>query len=95
MFRILRIIITIKFKAVLFHATKHDPIKPKYTGLFRIDYRERGFHARGLYPTQDTSSMGTARVKQEEEVDMKMQESSKKSGRKVGTKGKSPRTRPN
>ena len=26
--------------------------------------RERGSHARGVYPTQDTSRIGTARVKQ-------------------------------
>ena len=30
-----------------------------------MSYRERGYHARGVYPTQDTSRMGTARVKQE------------------------------
>ena len=28
-----------------------------------MDYRERGSHARGVYPTQDTSSLGTTRVK--------------------------------
>ena len=28
-----------------------------------MDYRERGSYARGVYPTQDTSRMGTARVK--------------------------------
>ena len=44
---------------------------------------ERKFHERGVYPTQYTSGMGTARVKQEEEADTSiMQESSKKSGRK-------------
>ena len=32
-----------------------------------MDYRERGSHARGVHPTQDTSRMRTARVKQEEE----------------------------
>ena len=30
-----------------------------------MDYRERGSHARGVYPTQDTLSMGTARVNEE------------------------------
>ena len=30
-----------------------------------MDYREQGFHARGVYPTQYTSRMETARVKQE------------------------------
>ena len=45
--------------------------------------RERGSHARGVYPTQYTSGMGTAPVKQEVEADTRiMQESSKKSGRK-------------
>ena len=34
-----------------------------------MDYRERGFHARDAYPTQDTSRMKTPRVKQEEEAD--------------------------
>ena len=29
-----------------------------------MDYRDRGFHARGLYLTQDTLRMGTARGKQ-------------------------------
>ena len=31
------------------------------------DHRERGSHARGAYPTQYTSRIGTARMKQEEE----------------------------
>ena len=31
-----------------------------------MDNRERGYRARGVYPTQDTSRMGTARVKREE-----------------------------
>ena len=34
-----------------------------------MDSRERGSHARGVLPTQDTSRMETARVKQEEETD--------------------------
>ena len=29
-----------------------------------MNYRERESHARGMYPTYDTSRMGTARVKQ-------------------------------
>ena len=32
---------------------------------------ELGAHAWGVYPAQDTSRMGTARVKQEEEADTK------------------------
>ena len=59
-----------------------------------MDYRERGSHARGMYPTQDTSRMRTARVKQEEEADK--QESSKKSGRyERGHEGEKSQTRPN
>ena len=34
---------------------------------FSMDYRERG-----VYPTQYTSRMGTARVKQEEEADKRI-----------------------
>ena len=37
-----------------------------------MDCRERGSHARGVYPTQYTSRMGTARVKQEEEADTRI-----------------------
>ena len=37
-----------------------------------MDYRERGSHAQGLYPTQNTSGMGTARVAQEEEADTRI-----------------------
>ena len=37
-----------------------------------MDCRERGSHARGVYLTQDTSLMGTARVKQEEEADTRI-----------------------
>ena len=48
-----------------------------------MDYRERGSHAQGVYPTQYTSRMGTVRIKQKEETDTRItQESSKKSGRK-------------
>ena len=68
------------FKALLFYATKHDPKRQKYNGPYSM---ERGSHARGVYPIQDTSRMGTERVKQEEETDTRiMKESSKKSGRK-------------
>ena len=34
-----------------------------------IAYRERRSHARGVYSTQETCGMGTARVKQEKEAD--------------------------
>ena len=33
-----------------------------------MNYREHRSHARGMYPTQDTSRMGTARVKQEKDA---------------------------
>ena len=39
--------------------------RPKYKGPFSMACGERGSHARGVYHTQDTSRMGTARVKQE------------------------------
>ena len=37
-----------------------------------MECRERESHARGVYPTQDTSHIGTARVKQEEETDTRI-----------------------
>ena len=37
-----------------------------------MDRRERGSHARGVYPTQYTSRMGTARMIQEEEADTRI-----------------------
>ena len=37
-----------------------------------MDYWEQESHARGVHPAQDTSRMGTARVKQEEEADTKI-----------------------
>ena len=37
-----------------------------------MDYRERRSQARDVYPTQYTSHMGTARVKQEEEADTRI-----------------------
>ena len=37
-----------------------------------MDYRERGFHARNVYPTQYISRIETSRVKQEEEVDARI-----------------------
>ena len=36
------------------------------------DNKKRGSHARGVYPTQDISRMGTARVKQEEKADTRV-----------------------
>ena len=45
--------------------------------------RERGSHARSVYPTQDTSRMETARMKQKEESD---KNNSKKRSKKYGRK---------
>ena len=58
-----------------------------------MDYRERGSQARGVYHTQDTSRMGTVRVKQQgsrhknnsKRVVINLEE------RDVDTKGKSPK----
>ena len=44
----------------------HNSKRPKYKGPFSMHYREWGSHAKGVYPTQYTSRMETARVKQEE-----------------------------
>ena len=37
-----------------------------------MGYREPGSNARDVYPTQYTSRMGTARIKQEEETDTRI-----------------------
>ena len=37
-----------------------------------MDCRDRGSHARGVYPAEDTSRMGTARVKQGKEADTRI-----------------------
>ena len=61
-----------------------------------MDYRERGSHARSVYPAQYTSRMGTTKMKQEEEADTGIMRSSKKSGRKErGHKGEKSETKPN
>ena len=54
-----------------------------------------GFYARGVYPTQDNSCIGTAKVKQEEEANFRKR--SVKYGRKKREQdsGKSPQTRLN
>ena len=67
----------------------HDLKRPEYKGPFSIDNREQGSHARGVYPTQDSSRMGTASVKQEEETDKNKRVVRNLEERKVGTKGKS------
>ena len=54
-----------------------------------MDYRERGSHERGVYPTQYTSRTGTVRVKQEEEADTRIIViSGNLEERKSGRKGK-------
>ena len=40
--------------------------------LYGMNRRERGFHARGVYPTQDTSRMGIIRERQEDESDTRI-----------------------
>ena len=37
-----------------------------------MNYEERRSHAQGVYPTQDTSRMGTAKVNQEEDAYTRM-----------------------
>ena len=50
-----------------------------------MGYRERRSHARSVYPTQDTSRIGTVMVKQEEDNRVRSQEE-----RNVGMKAKIP-----
>ena len=57
-----------------------------------MDYRGRGSHARGVYLTQNTSRMGTARMKQEGETDKNNARNLEE--RNVGTKEKSPKQGP-
>ena len=44
----------------------------KYKETSSMDYRERGSHARGVYATQYTPRMGTAKVKEEEEANKRI-----------------------
>ena len=46
--------------------------KNKKKGPFSMDYREQRSHVRGVYLTQDTSRMRTARVMQDEEADTRI-----------------------
>ena len=65
--------------------------RPKYKRLFSMDYRERGSHARGVYPSQYTLRMATAGVKQEEETDTRVTRKSivrNMAERNAGTKRK-------
>ena len=54
------------------NASVVKPFRLKYNGPFSIDCMERGSHARGVYPIQDTSRMGTAKIKQEEQADIRI-----------------------
>ena len=65
----------------------------KYKRTSSMNCRERGSHARGVYPTQYTSRMGTARVKQEVGADKRNNNRGVRNlgERNVGTKGKSPK----
>ena len=49
-----------------------------------MDYRKRGSHARGVYPTHYTSRIGTVRVKQEEEIDIRIIREGKRKNLKQG-----------
>ena len=49
-----------------------DVARENYKVPFSMGCRERGSHTRGVYPTQGTSRMGTARVKREEEADTRI-----------------------
>ena len=60
------------FKVVLFHATKHDPKRPRYKRLFSMDYKERGPMHVVCIPHRIFLRMGTARMKQEEETDTRV-----------------------
>ena len=44
----------------------------KHKEPYSIDCRERRFHARGVYLTQDTTRMRVSRVKQEEEAETRI-----------------------
>ena len=46
----------------VFSRCKDDEKDRNTRGASSIDYRERGSHARGVYPTQYTSRMETARI---------------------------------
>ena len=51
-------------------ATQISHLASKYKGpSSSIDYRERGSHAQGVYPTQDTSGIKTVMVTKEEKTD--------------------------
>ena len=59
--------------------------KSEIQGTSSMGYRERRSHARSVYPTQDTSRIGTVMVKQEEDNRVRSQEE-----RNVGMKAKIP-----
>ena len=71
--------------------------RKKYKATSSINCRERGSHARGVYPKQYTSRMGTARAKQEVGADTSVLAIEyKKSGREQREhEGEKSQTRPN
>ena len=52
---------------------------------------EQKFHAQDMYPTQDTSRTGTARMKQEEDADTRIIEVKNREEKNVGRKRKNPK----
>ena len=58
----------------------------------RMDCRERGSHARGVYPTQETSRIGRANVKHEKDTETRIiaRDLRNMEERNVGTKRKYP-----
>ena len=65
----------------------------EYAKPFSMDCRERGSHARGVYTTQDTLRMGTAKMKQEEGEDTRIIVSEGDADTRIIVKGEEADTR--
>ena len=78
------------FKSVL---DQYEFFTDRNTRDHLTEYRVRGSHTRGVYPTQDTSCMRTARVKQEEREDRNnsMRVVRNLEEKNIGTKRKNPK----
>ena len=50
----------------------HDMKRQEDKKPLNMNRREEGSFTQGVYPTQDTSRMGTARVEQEKEADTRI-----------------------
>ena len=92
---ILLLLLLFSLKQSFFHATKHDPKRPKYKRPFNIDYRERGSHARGVYVSHTGhlahgNSKGEARGRSRHKNDNNGVVRNLEK-RNVGTKEKSPK----